>query len=95
VAVEKTTRRTNELHLSRLTKPARRPKHTGQAVGIRRWPFFLAPESSPMLLDNLYSMMGATGTASILFAIIAFVGFPAAATVMCPKSAYVRLQRSR
>ena len=48
-----------------------------------------------MLLDNLYSMMGATGTASLLFAIIAFVGMPAAATVMCPKSAYVRLQRSR
>jgi hypothetical protein len=48
-----------------------------------------------MLLDNLYTMLGATGTASILFGIIAFVGMPAAATVMCPKSAYSRLQRSR
>lgn len=48
-----------------------------------------------MLLDNLYSMLGVTGTASILFAILAFVGVPAAATVMCPKSAYSRLQRSR
>ncbi len=48
-----------------------------------------------MLLDNLYSMMGATGTASVLFGIIAFLGMPAAASVMCPKSAYVRLQRSR
>jgi hypothetical protein len=48
-----------------------------------------------MLLDNLYSMMGATGTASILFAILAFVGVPAAATVMCPKGTYSRLQRSR
>jgi hypothetical protein len=48
-----------------------------------------------MLLDNLYSMMGVTGTASILFAILAFVGIPAAATVMCPKSGYARLQRSR
>ncbi|MDB5213262.1 MAG: hypothetical protein JWO86_1189 [Myxococcaceae bacterium] len=48
-----------------------------------------------MLLDNLYSMMGVTGTASILFAILAFVGIPAAATVMCPKHAYGRFQRSR
>ena len=48
-----------------------------------------------MLLDNLYSMMGVTGTASILFGILAFVGVPAWATVMCPKSAYTRLQRSR
>jgi hypothetical protein len=48
-----------------------------------------------MLLDNLYSMMGVTGTASILFAILAFVGIPAAATVMCPKGPYARLQRSR
>jgi hypothetical protein len=48
-----------------------------------------------MLLDNLYSMMGATGTASILFGILAFVGIPAAATVICPRGAYVRLQRSR
>lgn len=48
-----------------------------------------------MLLDNLYSMMGATGTASLLFGILAFVGVPAVSTVMCPKSAYSRLQRSR
>ena len=48
-----------------------------------------------MLLDNLFSMMGGTGTAAILFGIVAFVGFPAAATVMCPKSAYTRLQRGR
>jgi hypothetical protein len=52
-------------------------------------------ETADMLLDNLYSMMGATGTASILFGILAFVGMPAAATVMCPRGAYVRLQRSR
>jgi hypothetical protein len=48
-----------------------------------------------MLLDNLFSMLGAGGTAAILFGIVAFVGMPAAATVMCPKSAYSRLQRSR
>lgn len=48
-----------------------------------------------MILDNLFSMIGGTGTAAILFGIVAFVGFPAMATVMCPKSAYVRLQRSR
>ncbi len=48
-----------------------------------------------MLLDNLYSMMGVTGTASLLFGILAFVGVPAVATVMCPKGTYARLQRSR
>lgn len=48
-----------------------------------------------MILDNLFSMLGVTGTAAILFAIVSIVGFPAAATVMCPKSAYTRLQRSR
>lgn len=55
----------------------------------------LTQETADMLLDNLYSMMGATGTASILFGILALVGVPAWATVMCPKSAYTRLQRSR
>ena len=48
-----------------------------------------------MLLDNLFAMLGGTGTAAILFGIVAFVGMPAAATVMCPRSAYTRLQRSR
>lgn len=48
-----------------------------------------------MLLDNLFSILGMGGTSAILFAIVAFVGMPAAATVMCPKGAYVRLQRSR
>jgi hypothetical protein len=48
-----------------------------------------------MLLDNLFMMLGGSGTAAILFGIVAFVGMPAAATVMCPRSAYVRLQRSR
>ena len=48
-----------------------------------------------MLLDNLFSMMGTAGTAAILFGIVAFVGMPAAAMVMCPKSHYGRLQRSR
>lgn len=48
-----------------------------------------------MILDNLFSVLGATGTASVLFAIVSLVGVPAAATVMCPRSAYTRLQRSR
>lgn len=48
-----------------------------------------------MLLDNLFSLMGGSGTAAVLFGIVAFIGFPAAATVMCPKSAYMRLQRGR
>jgi len=74
-----------------LTKPAGRPKHTGRLASF----FKPVQETADMLLDNLYSMMGATGTASLLFAILAFVGMPAVATVMCPKSAYSRLQRSR
>ncbi len=48
-----------------------------------------------MILDNLFSILGGTGTAAVLFGIVSFVGFPAAATVMCPKGAYTRLQRSR
>jgi hypothetical protein len=87
------------LHLSALTKPAGRPKHTGRLASfskpLKRRPFRSTQETADMLLDNLYSMMGATGTASILFGILAFVGVPAWATVMCPKSAYTRLQRSR
>jgi hypothetical protein len=46
-----------------------------------------------MLLDNLFAMMGHGGTATLLLGIVVFVGFPAAATVGCPKSAYARLQR--
>jgi len=48
-----------------------------------------------MLLDNLFAMMGSAGTAAILLGIMVFGGLPAAAMVMCPKSAYARLQRSR
>ena len=48
-----------------------------------------------MILDNLFTFLGGVGTAGVLLGIVAFLGFPAAATVMCPKSAYVRLQRSR
>jgi hypothetical protein len=48
-----------------------------------------------MLLDNLFTTLGAGGTAVIVFGIVAFLGFPAAATVMCPRSACVRLPRSR
>jgi|GEM_PF-2251536 len=48
-----------------------------------------------MLLDNLFTMLGGTTTSALLLGIVAFVGFPAAATVMCPRGAYTRLQRSR
>ena len=48
-----------------------------------------------MLLDNLFAILGGAGTAAILFGIVTLIGFPAAAAVMCPKSAYTRLQRSR
>jgi hypothetical protein len=47
-----------------------------------------------MWLDNLFAMAGAPGTAAMLFAIVAFVGIPAAGSVFCPR---VRrpIQRSR
>ena len=51
-----------------------------------------------MLLDNLFSILGIGGTSAILFAIVALLGMPAAATVMCRGrrgGAYARLQRSR
>lgn len=48
-----------------------------------------------MLLDNLFTMLGGTCTAAILFGIVALVGMPAAAAVLAPRSAYTRLQRSR
>lgn len=48
-----------------------------------------------MILDNLFSFLGGPGTAAALLGIVSFIGFPAAATVMCPKGAYTRLQRGR
>ncbi len=48
-----------------------------------------------MLLDNLFAMVGTPGTTAILFGIVAFVGVPATALVLCPKSPYTRLQRGR
>ena len=48
-----------------------------------------------MILDNFFSFIGGLGTAGVLLGIVAFLGFPAAATVMCPRGAYVRLQRGR
>jgi hypothetical protein len=74
-----------------LTKLAGGPKNTGQLVSFSA----LAFQERTMLLDNLFSMLGVPGTVAILFGIVSFLGFPAAATIMCPKSAYTRLQRSR
>ena len=45
-----------------------------------------------MILDNLFGMLGGTGTAAIMFAILAFVGAPAVGSVACPSNALRRLQ---
>ena len=45
-----------------------------------------------MILDNLFGMLGGTGTAAIMFAILAFVGAPAMSAVACPSNALRRLQ---
>lgn len=47
-----------------------------------------------MLLDNLFPVLGGTGTAAALFAIVAFVGIPAVGVVFCPRMRRP-LQRSR
>ena len=47
-----------------------------------------------MLLDNLFAMIGGSGTSLILLGILAFFGFPAMGAVLCPAStALRRLQR--
>jgi hypothetical protein len=48
-----------------------------------------------MLLDNLFPLLGETGTALTLIGIAALLGVPAAATVFVPNGAYCRLSRSR
>lgn len=49
-----------------------------------------------MILDNLFTMLGGTGTAAVLFGIVAFVGFVPASSVMCPASQLSqRLSRGR
>ena len=45
-----------------------------------------------MLLDNLFSIVGETGTALILFAILGFVASPAVSSVVCPAHTLRRLQ---
>ncbi len=49
-----------------------------------------------MLLDNLFSILGETGTALMLLGIVAFVGYTPAALLLCPRGAYARrLSRGR
>jgi len=55
----------------------------------------VSKEPTKMILDNLFVFLGGPSTAAVLLAIVSFVGFPAAATVMCPKSACIRVQRRR
>ena len=45
-----------------------------------------------MILDNLFGLLGGTGTAAIMFAILTFVGAPAMTAVACPSNALRRLQ---
>lgn len=45
-----------------------------------------------MILDNLFGMLGGTGTALMMFVILAFVGAPAMSAVACPSNALRRLQ---
>lgn len=45
-----------------------------------------------MILDNLFGLLGGTGTAAIMFGILAFVGAPALTSVACPSNALRRLQ---
>lgn len=45
-----------------------------------------------MILDNLFGMLGATGTAAIMLAILSFAGAPAVTAVACPSNALRRLQ---
>jgi len=45
-----------------------------------------------MILDNLFTMMGGTGVATSLFAILMFFGVPAFGAVACPTSALRRIQ---
>jgi hypothetical protein len=45
-----------------------------------------------MILDNLFGMLGGTGTAAVLFAILAFVGTPAVSSVACPTNALRKIQ---
>lgn len=39
-----------------------------------------------MILDNLFTMLGGTGTAAVLFGIVAMVGFVPMSSVICPMS---------
>lgn len=49
-----------------------------------------------MLLDNLFLHLGGTATAAILLGIVAIVGFPAIASLICPLGHYSRrLPRGR
>ena len=45
-----------------------------------------------MILDNLFGMLGGTGTAAVLFVILAFVGTPAVNSVACPTNALRKIQ---
>jgi hypothetical protein len=47
-----------------------------------------------MLLDNLFAHLGGATTAALLLCIVACVGFPAAASVLCPLG-YLQRRRLR
>lgn len=45
-----------------------------------------------MILDNLFGMLGGTGTAAIMFGILAFVGAPAFTSIACPTNPLRKMQ---
>jgi len=45
-----------------------------------------------MILDNLFGLLGGTGTAAVMFTILAFIGAPAFTSVACPTNALRRIQ---
>jgi hypothetical protein len=45
-----------------------------------------------MILDNLFGLLGGTGTAAVMFAILAFIGTPAMTSVACPTNALRKIQ---
>ena len=52
-------------------------------------------KEAPMILDNLFSMLGGVGTAAMLIGILTLIGSPAIGAVACPANGLRRLQRGR
>jgi hypothetical protein len=68
-----------------LDKLAGWPNSSGQLVSFD-------PLGALMILDNLFNLLGGTGTALVMFGILAFVGAPAFTAVACPTHPLRRVQ---